>query len=241
MPVSPHFLVTAGNTREAIDRVRDWGNIFTGRTGFEIAQALLQVGAVTLLTSVPAHAEAIIQAGGQVALFRTHQELETLCAKSANQLYQAVIMTAAISDYEPDGVYEILERQELSGTPGVQQWTVRNVQRGKVKSTHRAIAVAGKPTAKIVDMFRSRWNYRGLLIKFKLEVDLTDADLIQVAAASRLSSQADLMVANSLAHLHGAEAKAFLIDDHGVSEVKRAALAATLVTWIETRLRQGPG
>ena len=39
--VTPHrsisppcrFLVTAGNTRERIDRVRDWGNIFTGNTG----------------------------------------------------------------------------------------------------------------------------------------------------------------------------------------------------------------
>lgn len=240
MPSSPRFLVTAGNTREAIDRVRDWGNIFTGRTGFEIAQALLRVGSVTLLTSVPAYAEAIIQAGGQATLFRTHQELETLCAKSANQLYDAIIMTAAISDYEPDGVYEIMERQELPGAPGMQQWTVRNVQRGKVKSTHGAIAVAGKPTAKIVDMFRLRWNYRGLLIKFKLEVDLTDADLIQIGSVSRLTSQADLMVANSLDHVQSAAPKAFLIDDQGVVEVKRAALATTLVTWIETRLGQGP-
>ena len=29
----PRFLVTAGNTRERIDRVRDWGNVFTGNTG----------------------------------------------------------------------------------------------------------------------------------------------------------------------------------------------------------------
>ena len=28
-----HFLVTAGSTREKIDQVRDWGNIFTGKTG----------------------------------------------------------------------------------------------------------------------------------------------------------------------------------------------------------------
>ena len=40
------FLVTAGNTREMIDRVRDWGNVFTGNTGFAIAQALAAHGEV---------------------------------------------------------------------------------------------------------------------------------------------------------------------------------------------------
>ncbi len=30
--MNKRFLVTAGNTREMIDRVRDWGNIFTGNT-----------------------------------------------------------------------------------------------------------------------------------------------------------------------------------------------------------------
>ena len=28
-----HFLVTAGPTREKIDAVREWGNIFSGNTG----------------------------------------------------------------------------------------------------------------------------------------------------------------------------------------------------------------
>ena len=34
------YLVTAGNTREMIDRVRDWGNVFTGNTGYGIARAI---------------------------------------------------------------------------------------------------------------------------------------------------------------------------------------------------------
>ena len=50
------FLVTAGNTRERIDRVRDWGNIFTGNTGYGIATALAALGEVDLLTSNRAHA-----------------------------------------------------------------------------------------------------------------------------------------------------------------------------------------
>ena len=49
------FLVTAGNTREKIDRVRDWGNLFTGNTGLRIAKALAEVGEVDLLTSNRTH------------------------------------------------------------------------------------------------------------------------------------------------------------------------------------------
>src|SRR4051812_4378949 len=52
---APRFLVTAGNTRERIDAVRDWGNIFTGNTGLAIARALSAAGEVDLLTSNPAH------------------------------------------------------------------------------------------------------------------------------------------------------------------------------------------
>ncbi len=53
--MNKRFLVTAGNTREMIDRVRDWGNIFTGNTGYSIAKALSQIGKVDLLTSNVAH------------------------------------------------------------------------------------------------------------------------------------------------------------------------------------------
>ena len=42
-------LITAGNTRERIDDVRDWGNIFSGNTGFGIAKALAQVAACARL------------------------------------------------------------------------------------------------------------------------------------------------------------------------------------------------
>jgi len=41
-------LVTAGNTRERIDQVRDWGNIFTGNTGYAIARAMTNIAHVDL-------------------------------------------------------------------------------------------------------------------------------------------------------------------------------------------------
>ena len=44
---APRFLVTAGNTREMIDRVRDWGNVFTGNTGLASKRIVTTPGAET--------------------------------------------------------------------------------------------------------------------------------------------------------------------------------------------------
>src|SRR4029450_2651291 len=97
-------LVTAGNTRERIDRVRDWGNIFTGNTGYAIARALGEVGDVDLLTSNRGHEAAV--AGGRVraSAFTPHAELNgALEPLMARERYDAVCMTAAVSDYRPAG------------------------------------------------------------------------------------------------------------------------------------------
>lgn len=49
-----------------------------------------------------------------------------------------------------------------------------------------------------MDLFRSAWGFRGLLVKFKLEVDKTEVELEAIAEASRIHSRADYVVANTL-------------------------------------------
>src|SRR5947208_6539024 len=105
---SRRFLITAGNTREMIDRVRDWGNIFTGNTGYSIAKALTDLGEVDLLTSNRVHAA---QAAGdriRASTFVSHAELKgALAALLGRQRYDAIFMTAAVADYAPAGVFQI--------------------------------------------------------------------------------------------------------------------------------------
>src|SRR3954447_14550667 len=98
------FLVTAGNTREQIDAVRDWGNIFTGNTGFAIANALAAAGEVDLLTSNRTHLAEL--AGERTtrfpvngSAFTSHAELKgALAALMSRGRYDAVLMTAAVAD-----------------------------------------------------------------------------------------------------------------------------------------------
>src|SRR3954449_12699277 len=93
------FLVTAGNTRERIDAVRDWGNVFTGNTGFAIAKALAAAGEVDLLTSNRAHLAELAgpPAGGGTAhpihgsAFTSHADLKAaLAGRMAAGRYDAV-------------------------------------------------------------------------------------------------------------------------------------------------------
>jgi phosphopantothenate---cysteine ligase (CTP) len=245
-----HILVTAGPTREMIDAVRDWGNIFTGQTGLDLALAFLELGSVTLLTSNTEHArqyDGYTAGRGMMGVetFRTHDDLRRILAErmtSGNRV-DAAAMTAAVADYAPAGTYRIVSRG-LPATPdGTQTWVVEPTGpapgQGKVRSTFDEIAILGRRTPKLIDMFRREWHFRGLLIKFKLEVGLTDEELLRVAGASRTASGADLMVANTLAMARptgGGEGGAFLLDESGARRVGRKGLAAAVAGWVAARI-----
>ncbi|MCE9591013.1 MAG: hypothetical protein K8S99_10855 [Planctomycetes bacterium] len=241
----PRFLVTAGSTRERIDDVRDWGNIFTGNTGLAIARALAEVGEVDLLTANRAHVDELLGGGGGRHLihatgFTTHAELKAeLQAAVTKRDYAAVFMSAAVSDYSPKRVYEVIEKKaDASSKDGAREvWVVRDVQKGKVSSAHRRIAVLAEPTEKLVDLFRGAWGYRGLLVKFKLEVGLSKEELIRVGQASRRASGAEYLVANTLAMVGGPEAGAYLLSEVGEEWVPRGELAARLAAVVREAIK----
>jgi phosphopantothenate---cysteine ligase (CTP) len=228
------FLVTAGNTREKIDRVRDWGNIFTGNTGYSIARAISEIGTVDLITSNPTHLAETDGKRISGAAFASHAELKLAIelALKANS-YDAIFMTAAIADYKPAGSFQVVDRK--GGADGTEIWTVRNVDAAKVKSSYERIAIVGERTEKLVDMFRTTWGYGGLLVKFKLEVGIPPEQLIKIGQASRKASGADYLVANTLEMVQGDRAGAFLLSDAGEEWVPRAELAARMRRLIEMR------
>ena len=229
--VRPQVLITAGNTRENIDSVRWWSNIFTGQTGLDIAYAISSVADVCLLTSNLEHVRELTVGTEhkiEVYYFQSHADLISLIPRRLSDgSFDAVFMTAAVSDYIPDGAYTVLSRKEANDR-GQEVWIVENAQQEKISSAHQTLAIVGKPTAKVIDQFRTVWNYRGLLFKFKLEVGVDEAELIAVAQASRDHSQADVIVANTLEMVHGPEPSALIIDQNTVIKVPRHQLAQAL-------------
>ncbi len=234
------FLVTAGNTRERIDQVRDWGNIFTGNTGFAIARAMAELGDVDLLTSNRAHLASLPELALPHPIhgtaFTTHADLRTLLAEHmARASYDAIFMTAAVADYKPVRTYRVVSRE--TGPDGQERWLVQDVQAPKVGSTHGQIAVLAETTEKLVDLFRTEWGFRGLLVKFKLEVGRTKEELIEIGRKSRVASGADYLVANTLDMVDGTSAGAYLIGQDDVEWVPRAQLPTRLRQLVESRGR----
>jgi phosphopantothenate-cysteine ligase/phosphopantothenoylcysteine decarboxylase/phosphopantothenate--cysteine ligase len=188
-----NILVTAGNTQTPIDKVRCLTNIFTGKTGTRIALEAVNCGhGVTLLTShpeiVPELASDVPPNRLQVRPYRTFDDLSSLMESTVpTGEFDAIVHAAAVSDYSLGGVYARRDGGELV-----------DVAAGKVKSSHAELWLKLEPTPKLVDRIRQPWGFTGTLVKFKLEVGLSDAELLAVAEKSRVQSTADFMVANTL-------------------------------------------
>jgi phosphopantothenate-cysteine ligase/phosphopantothenoylcysteine decarboxylase/phosphopantothenate--cysteine ligase len=230
-----NLLVTAGNTQTPIDRVRCLTNIFTGRTGTQIALEAHRCGhAITLLTSHPEVVRELASAfkpDGRwtVRPYRTFHDLHDAMTElvPGNQ-FNALIHAAAVSDYHLAGTYAPVTGAHFD--PMTAAWTngkLMDVSAGKVKSHHPELWLRLTPTPKLADMVRKPWGFRGTFVKFKLEVGATDAELREIALRSRTQSDADLIVANTL---EGKDAVAWVGDRAGGWErVERVKLAGRLL------------
>lgn len=213
-----NVLVTAGSTFMPIDQVRGITNIFRGRTGEQIMHVAACMGhAVTLLTSNPDSAR---RAGAYRRVrgerFCTFDDLAELMEREIRTgRYDAVIHSAAVSDYRVDVVR--MGSGTLDGTE----------TKSKIGSGHDRLIIELVPTEKLVDKIRSPWGFAGMLVKFKLQVGMPDAALIEIAHQSMLASQADLMVANCL---EWASKRAYILTAGGECvSVERSELAAELL------------
>lgn len=235
-----NVLVTAGNTLVPIDRVRAITNVFTGRTGGEIALHAQERGhRVTLLTSHPEIAKELRPTLPTerwfVQRYQTFDDLQAaLPAAIADGGLDAIIHSAAVSDYRTAGVYALSPTTRTNPDRPTFDRVVEVA--GKIKSDEPELWLRLVRTPKLVDQIRSSWNFHGILVKFKLEVGLEEPDLVDLAERSRQQSQADLMVANTL---EGKSDWAYLGPLLGsYQRIERAELAHRLIDAVERLHRE---
>lgn len=238
-----NILVTAGNTQALIDRVRCLTNIFTGRTGASIAAAACERGHhVTLMTShpetvAPSTTPAAWRELGKLIAYRTFEDLQAAMAEtiSRGQL-DAIIHAAAVSDYQPAGVFApapgtCFENVRAIWTSAGAAPALLDRAAGKVKSDEPELWLRLIRAPKLIDRIRTDWGFRGRLVKFKLEVGISDSQLLAIAEQSRRHSRADWMVANTL---EGAAEWAYLGPfPDGYHKITRQELPAQLLTVLE--------
>jgi phosphopantothenate---cysteine ligase (CTP) len=206
-----NFLITAGSTQSAIDRVRCVTSIFTGRTGTAIARTAWGRGhSVTLATSRP---DTLLEYGinprdpGErltVVLFRSYDELAVLLQTQMKAGgFHAVCHAAAGGDFLPAGAFAPNPGTFFNARIG--QWEARNgsptlteQKSGKIVGPESEVWLRLVRGPKLIDRIRQPWGFTGVLVKFQMESGVGDSELIEVAEASRAASGADLMVTTTL-------------------------------------------
>jgi phosphopantothenoylcysteine decarboxylase/phosphopantothenate--cysteine ligase len=107
-----NILITAGPTFEAIDPVRYIGNHSSGKMGFALAEAAVELGASVTLISGPTH----LVPDPSIRLIRVTSALEMYTqAVNAFPQMDVVIGAAAVADYRPEKpAQEKLKKEEES-------------------------------------------------------------------------------------------------------------------------------
>jgi phosphopantothenate---cysteine ligase (CTP) len=150
--------------------------------------------------------------------------------------YGAVIHSAAVSDYGAAGIFAPAPGTQFSAANGT--WTgdppaLVDRAAAKIKSDEPELWLRLVRAPKLVDKVRTDWSFRGILVKFKLEVGVDEKRLLEIAESSRRQSDADLMVANTL---EGSHVWAYLGPQNGAYErITRRELPQRLLAAVERK------
>ncbi|MFC1892997.1 bifunctional phosphopantothenoylcysteine decarboxylase/phosphopantothenate--cysteine ligase CoaBC [Chloroflexota bacterium] len=106
------IVVTAGGTREPIDPVRHISSRSSGKMGFALAEAARDRGAIVALIAAPTSVPNPV--GVEVSMVETAVQMKEAVAKATIQA-DALIMAAAVADYQPKSVSETKIKKETPG------------------------------------------------------------------------------------------------------------------------------
>lgn len=213
-------LVTAGSTEVPIDRVRSIGNVFKGKTGAAIAKYFgFRNPDVTLLTSAEREID-----GTNLFEFLKYRTFDDLLEIMEHEIttggYDVIVHSAAVSDYSVSRVLIPSDAGDLEPID----------KEGKVSSSHKRLYLELTPTIKLVDQIREPWGFKGKLVKFKLQVGISDEELITIAKKSMDASRADFIVANCL---EWCRERAYIIGPDLCESISRQELPAALYGKLE--------
>jgi phosphopantothenoylcysteine decarboxylase/phosphopantothenate--cysteine ligase len=164
-------LVTAGGTQEPIDPVRVIANRSSGKQGFALAQAALDLGAQVRLISGPVQLAAPV--GVERVDVQTAQQMHDAVLDTLPQT-DALVMAAAVADFRPaDPAKNKLKKE--GGIPAIRLEHTPDIL--------QAVAQA-----------KSRLGRPRVTVGFAAE----SQDLLQNAAAKLRNKNLDLIVANDI-------------------------------------------
>jgi phosphopantothenoylcysteine decarboxylase/phosphopantothenate--cysteine ligase len=187
-------LITAGGTQEPIDPVRVITNRSSGKQGYALAQAALEMGAqVTLITTPTALTPPV---GAHIINVETaKQMLESVLAESVNS--DALIMAAAVADFRPkDRAKDKIKKE--GGIPQIMLEATEDILKTVAGQRRRPERVEG-----------SREECPRVVVGFAAE----SRDLLENAAHKLKSKGLDFIAANDIS----ASGAGFAVDTNRVT------------------------
>lgn len=166
------ILMTAGPTIEQIDPIRAITNQSSGKTGVSLAKELVSAGAKVTFVYGPGSEKP--PKGAKIINVVTGKEMYTAVKKELKNKFDIVIMASAVSDYVP-----------------------KNPSKKKIKSSKSSITINLKKAPKIIDEVK-KIQKNVLLIGFKAETNVSNAQLIKSAKRKLKESSSDLIIANDI-------------------------------------------
>jgi len=168
------ILITAGPTWIPIDKVRVISNIATGETGILLAEKLQQLGAKVTLFLGPIEA-CCLNNKIKLMRFKFFDELKSKISREIeSERYDAVIHSAAVSDYRPQKSYS---RKVNSG---IKRWQLNLI-----------------PTVKIIELIK-KIDSSVFLVGFKFEPGARKTVLLKKTISLMRRANLDLAIANSI-------------------------------------------
>jgi phosphopantothenoylcysteine synthetase/decarboxylase len=219
-----HILVTSGPTRAALDAVRYVSNRSSGRLGSRIAREALRRGAyVTFVagagSTTPGGSELGVEERARLNIVGIETVADLIAALERNIIASGppdvVVHAMAVLDYVPE------ESEAVKRPSGEDAWEIQLVR-----------------TPKVIKMIRT-WAPDALLVQFKLEVGLTERELMDVALSSLHENESDLVVANDLERIRDERHPALIISPDGEVIARpetKSEIAAGLCDLIAARL-----
>lgn len=169
------ILLSAGPTVEYVDPVRMIINNSSGKTGVLLAAELLAAGAEVTMIYGPGREEPPKNAKNKIIRVQTGAEMYGAVYEELKKTkFDAVVMAAAISDYTP------VSRLDA-----------------KIKSTQSEYLLKLKKTPKVISMIKEVQK-ETLVVGFKAETNVSDAELIKSASHAMQQYGIDVMIANDI-------------------------------------------
>jgi len=204
------FLITAGPTREPIDPVRYISNRSSGKMGYAIAEAALDVGHDVILISGPVNLARPRNA--KVIYVSTSDEMFDAVHQHADEA-NVCVLCAAVGDYKPAQVSPV-----------------------KIKKRATQLSLELIPTRDILDSLGRLQNRKFLLVGFAAETDRLEAN----ATKKLREKNCDIIVANDARVAMESDESEVLIlfrdgDTKKISRAPKKNLARELVKIFQIR------